>query len=79
MTGKKVTKKSLTKYLIKNGYDKDIELSGIDNEFHSNLKSHIDFEDYDNLSDEEVEQIILRITVFEDKQLLKDYLNSASL
>lgn len=75
LTGKKVTKKSLTKYLIKNGYDKDIELSGIDNEFHSNLKSHIDFEDYDNLSDEEVEQIILRITVFEDKQLLKDYLN----
>lgn len=75
LTGKKVTKKSLTKYLIENGYDKDIELSGIDNEFHSNLKSHIDFEDYDNLSDEEVEQIILRITVFEDKQLLKDYLN----
>ena len=70
----KVTKIS-DKYLIKNGYDKDIELSGIDNEFHSNLKSHIDFEDYDNLSDEEVEQIILRITVFEDKQLLKDYLN----
>lgn len=75
LTGKKVTKKSLTKYLIKNGYGEDIELSGIDNEFHSNLKSHIDFEDYEQLSDEEVEQIILRITVFEDKQLLKDYLD----
>lgn len=75
LTGKKVTKKSLTKYLIKNGYDEDIELSGIDNEFHSNLKSHIDFENYEQLSDEEVEQIILRITVFEDKQLLKDYLD----
>lgn len=75
LTGKKVTKKTLKKYLIKNGYDEDIELSGIDNEFHSNLKSHIDFENYERLSDDEVEQIILRSTVFEDKQLLKDYLN----
>lgn len=73
MTGKKVTKKSLIKFLIKNGYDEDIKLSGIDEEFHSNLQTHIDFEDYE-LTDEQIEEIVLRITVFEDKKLLKDYL-----
>lgn len=66
----KVTQKALKNYL-KSIYGEDFKISGIDGDFKSNLKSYMDFNDY-NLSDDEKEEIIKAITIFgDDKKLLK--------
>lgn len=66
----KVTQKALKNFL-KSYYAEDFEISGIDGDFKSNLKSHMDFAQFD-LTDDEKEDIIKAITIFgDDKALLK--------
>lgn len=66
----KVTQKALENYL-KSFYAEDFYISGIDGDFKSNLKSHMDFASYD-LSIEEKEEIIKAITIFgDDKKMLE--------
>lgn len=67
---KKVTQKGLMNYLKSYGYD-DIELTGVDGDFKSSMKPYIDLCDY-GLSENEMERIILAVTIFgDDKRLLK--------
>ena len=67
---KKVTQKGLMNYLKSYGYD-DIELTGVDGDFKSSMKPYIDLCDY-GLSENELERIILAVTIFgDDKRLLK--------
>ncbi len=66
----KVSQSALKKYLKSNGYP-DVEISGIDGDFKSNLKSYIDFKNI-NLGESEKEEIIKAITIFgDDRKLLK--------
>lgn len=70
MTKKRVTQKALKNYFKSKGND-DVEITGIDGDFKSNLKPFIDLAQY-NISDEEKEDIINSITIFgDDKRLLK--------
>ena len=67
----KVTQSALKKYLASKGY-KDVEITGIDGDFKSNLKSFKDFEFID-LPYSDKEEIIKAITIFgDDKKLLKN-------
>lgn len=66
---KKVTQKALKGY-IKSQTGETPEITGIDGDFKSNLKSHIELAEFP-LTDEEKEQIITAITIFgDDKKLL---------
>lgn len=75
---KKVTKKKLEDYLVSNGYmSKESKLSGIDEQIHSDLKPQHDFKRLLNsgiLSEEDAEEIILRITVTEDRKRIVKWL-----
>lgn len=70
---KKVTQKGqkgLTNYLKSLGYS-DVEITGVDGDFKSSMKPYIDLCDY-GLSENEMERIILAVTIFgDDKRLLK--------
>lgn len=69
----KVTFSALKKYLASNGY-RDVELTGIDGDFKSNLKSFKDLEFVD-LPYSDKEEIIKAVTIFgDDKKLLKNRL-----
>ena len=71
----KVTNKKLCDYLKSRNIEFD-EISGIDNDFKSSLKSYKDLLEYD-LTDEQKESVINGITVFgEDKKLLKKRLKN---
>lgn len=67
----KVTNAKLRKYLASTKGLKDIEISGIDGDFKSNLKSFRDLK-FVNLTEIEKDEIINAITIFgDDKKLLK--------
>ena len=67
---KKVTQKGLTNYLKSLGYS-DVEITGVDGDFKSSMKPYIDLCEY-GLSEDEMERIILAVTIFgDDKRLLK--------
>jgi CRISPR-associated endonuclease Csn1 len=78
-SGRKVTKNSIRKYLLANGYITDTdELSGIDDTVKSNLKSWHDFKDIlDRTHDyDQVERIIRSMVVFNaDKKMLRKWLD----
>ncbi len=66
----KVTNKGLLKYLKSKGYE-DAEISGIDGDFKSNLKSFREMSQY-NISTDDKEKIIKYITIFgDDKKMLR--------
>ncbi|MGH4038944.1 MAG: type II CRISPR RNA-guided endonuclease Cas9 [Sphaerochaeta sp.] len=76
---KSVTHKKVKKMLVSIGYAKkeaDIEFTGVDLKFNSNLKSYIDFKDFlekNILSIDEIDEIIEWATVFSEGQgLLKN-------
>ena len=67
---KKVTQKGLANYLKSLGYA-DVEITGIDGDFKSSMKPYVDLCEY-GLPEEEMERIILAVTIFgDDKRLLK--------
>ncbi len=71
--GSKVTQSKLKKYLIATGVIRDAsaEITGIDGDFKSTLKSHKDLSKY-SLSTQQKEDIIKDITIFgDDRKLLK--------
>ena len=74
----KVTKKRIVDYLITAcKYNKDIEVSGIDDNVKSSLKSYHDFKhlmESGQLNETDVERIIERITVTTDSKRLKGWL-----
>ena len=71
----KVTNKKLCDYLKSRNIAFD-EISGIDNDFKSSLKSYKDLVAY-NLRDEQKEEIVKAITIFgDDKKLLKKRLKN---
>ena len=71
----KVTNKKLRDYLKSRNIEFD-EISGIDNDFKSSLKSYKDLLEYD-LTDEQKESVIKAITIFgEDKKLLRKRLKN---
>lgn len=70
---KKVTLKAVKDY-IKSVYTTDVELTGIDRDFKSSMSSYIELRPY-NLTDEEMEEVILAVTIFgDDKKLLRNRL-----
>lgn len=70
----KVSFSTLKKYLESNGY-KNVEITGIDGDFKSSLKSFRDL-NFINLPYSDKEEIIKSITIFgDDKKLLKNRLN----
>jgi len=77
-SSKKVTKKKIYNYLLANGYiEKMDEISGVDDEIKSNLKSWHDFRNIiEKTKDtQQVESIIERVLVFgKDKKMLKTWL-----
>lgn len=72
---RKVTVKKLREYLRTEGYDKNIEISGIDGDFKSSLRSYHDLKEKltnCSLTNDDKEELILNLTLFgEDKNLLK--------
>ena len=67
---KKVTQKGLVGYLKSRGYS-DVEITGVDGDFKSSMKPYIDLCGY-GLTEDEMERIILAVTIFgDDKRLLK--------
>lgn len=74
----RLTKKRVEQWLISNNYmNKGAEVTGIDINLSSTLKSYHDFKtllDNNILSEEDVENIIYRITLTTDKSRLKKYL-----
>ena len=77
---RKVTRRQLQDYLLSNHYMAlGQTLSGIDEQLHSNLSPYHDFKYYLDsgvLSEEQVEHIIERITVTEDKLRLRKWLTA---
>lgn len=75
---RKVTQKKLKTYLSHHGFDKSIELTGIDGDFKGSLTAYHDFKEKltdVKLSQKEKENIIFNITIFgEDEKLLKSRL-----
>ncbi len=72
---KKVTKKAVLNHLKAQGLS-DVELTGIDNDFKSGMKSYLDLCEY-NLSQEEMDRIITAITIFgDDRHLLRKRLKN---
>ena len=75
MARNKVTQTALKKYL-KSKTGMDVELTGIDGDFKSNLKSYTDFKEYP-LNTDDIENIIKAITIFgDDRKLLKRRITS---
>ncbi len=75
LTRKKVTKKGLEKYFRSLGYT-DIELTGIDGDPKSSMRSYIELKDY-GLTETEMDEIIKMIAIFgDDKKLLKKRLRT---
>ena len=71
---KKVTRTALVKYLESNGY-RNCEITGVDGDFKSNMKSYLDLCDY-GLTESEMDRIITTITIFgDDVRLLKKRLS----
>lgn len=74
----KITKKRIIEYLVSTGiYGGDIEVSGVDDNIKSSLKSYHDFKrliESGMLNEVEVEDIINHITVTTDKDRLKNWL-----
>ena len=73
---RKVTQKKLKKYLVIEGItDKNVEITGIDNDFKASLTAYHDFKEKltdVHLSQNDKENIVLNIVLFgEDKKLLK--------
>lgn len=73
---RKVTKKKLVNYLVTNGIaGRDVEITGVDGDFKSSLKSYHDFKEKltgAELTENDQERLILNITLFgDDKALLK--------
>lgn len=73
---RKVTKKKLVNYLVTNGITgRNVEITGVDGDFKSSLKSYHDFKEKltgSELTEDERERLILNITLFgDDKVLLK--------
>lgn len=67
---RKVTRKSLEKYLFSNGY-KDVEITGIDGDFKSTMKPYLDLCEY-GISEQEMDSVISAVTIFgDDKKLLR--------
>jgi CRISPR-associated endonuclease Csn1 len=72
----KVTVSGLKKYLLSAGDGKDIQITGINEDFKANLKSFQDLQFID-LPDSQKEEIIKAITIFgDDKKLLKKRLKN---
>lgn len=72
----KVTQSKIKNYLKSTKGLNDVELSGIDGDFKSNLKSYKDLA-FVNLSNEEKDEIIKAITIFgDDKKLLRKRLKN---
>ncbi len=75
---KKVTRKKIESFLIRDGYMyKDSRISGIDEQIHSDLKPQHDFRNLINkgiLSESDAEEVILRLTVTEDKRRIANML-----
>lgn len=71
----KVTQSALKKYLTSKGY-KNVEITGIDGDFKSNLKPYRDLE-FTDLPYSDKEEIIKAITIFgDDKKLLRSRLKN---
>lgn len=73
---RKVTQKKLKKYLITEGItDKNVDITGIDNDFKASLTAYHDFKEKltdVHLSQNDKENIVLNIVLFgDDKKLLK--------
>lgn len=67
---KRVTQTALKNYFKSKGYE-NVDITGIDGDFKSNLKPIIDLAQY-NISDDDKEDIINSITIFgDDKRLLR--------
>ncbi|MDY6034483.1 MAG: type II CRISPR RNA-guided endonuclease Cas9, partial [Bulleidia sp.] len=78
---KKVTKKSIYTYLLKNGHiQRDDQISGVDNELTSNLKSFHDFKmiiDSNKCTMDGIENIIHAILVYsDDRKMLSKWLKN---
>lgn len=72
---KKVTLKAIRAY-IKSVTGEDVELTGIDKEIKSSMRSYVELAPY-NLSTDEMEDVISAITIFgDDKKLLRKRLAS---
>ncbi len=72
---KKVTLKAIKTY-IKSVTGEDVELTGIDKEIKSSMRSYVELASY-NLSTDEMEDVISAITIFgDDKKLLRKKLTS---
>ncbi len=70
LTRKKVTKKALEKYFHSFGYD-DVDITGIDGDPKSNMRSYFELKDY-GLSESEMDEIVKLNAIFgDDKKLLK--------
>ena len=70
LTRKKVTKKGLEKYFHVLGYD-DVNITGIDGDPKSSMKSYIELKDY-GLTEDEMDEIVKLNAIFgDDKKLLK--------
>ncbi len=70
LTRKKVTRKGLEKYFRSFGYD-DVDITGIDDDPKSNMRSYIELKDY-GLTEDEMDRIVKLTVIFgDDKQLLK--------
>jgi len=78
---RRVTSKAIAECLQHNGYmDKGDTLSGVDKNLHSSLKAYHDFHSLMErkvLTENEVEQIIERLTYAEDKKRIYSYLSRA--
>lgn len=71
----KVRESTLKKYL-RAVLHKDVEITGIDGDFKSSMKSYLDLSRYD-ISTDDMEEIIKAITIFgDDKRLLKKRLEN---
>lgn len=79
MNRRKVSVKQLKDFMIANGYmTKEQTLSGIDEQIKSDMKPWLDFKrlmDNKALTEEQVEDIIRKITYTEDKARLKKYIS----
>lgn len=79
-TRRKKTKNLIYRYLVSNGFiEKTDEISGVDDQIKSNLKSYFDFKQILEKTDnntKQVEDIIEHILVFgSDKKMLKEWLD----
>lgn len=73
---KRVTQKAVKEHIASLTNEKNIELTGIDGDFKSNMRSYIELKPF-NLTEEEMEAVISAITIFgDDKKLLRKRLRN---